>query len=76
MLCANCKREPEEFKTPEGESAYWFIVDSKHQDASYLMSSMETMFKVCTEKEFELEPETLNFCINCIEHEEDGNGED
>jgi len=43
-LCDNCKREPEPFKTDEGEMAYWIRVPKESQDPAHLTSSLEFAF--------------------------------
>lgn len=66
MNCSNCKREPEVFKTPEGQDAYWLILDEEDM-AHYLMSDFSVNFKVCLDLEPKLKKGESAICVNCLE---------
>jgi len=43
-LCDNCKREPQPFKTSDGDTAYWLRVPKESQDPSILTSALDFAF--------------------------------
>lgn len=63
-VCDNCKREPEPFETDQ-EVGYFFVVPRSTQDLVVLMSNLEYMFAICTERNPPDDSDNNLICINC-----------
>lgn len=69
-ICDNCKREPEPFKTEDGETAYWLRVPKENQDPSVLTSALDFAFvALVTENDDrrhpDNDPDNFYWCVSC-----------
>lgn len=72
-LCDNCKREPESFQIDNGQTAWWFVIDSD-ESPEYLLSDLTFNFIVCTD--IEGDGENKLWCVRCVESLNDDSEED
>ena len=66
-VCDNCKRDPTPFKTNLDETGYWFAVPKSTLDPVVLMSSLESKFLICTERDPPPDgKEYFLYCDSCL----------
>jgi len=66
-LCDNCKREPEPMTTPDGETAWFFVIFKGQDEPIALMSSLKYNFQVCLDRNPILNDGESVICGKCLE---------